>query len=100
MYNIIILDSVYEDMDDIYNFCSNISIKYASKVRNKINDSINSLKYFPFATPIYCILGNHVIRKKIVDKRYLIIFTVIQNFVFVYDIIDGRRNITPTDLFK
>lgn len=99
-YNIIIFDSVHDDMDKIYNFCSNISIKYASNIRNKITDSIHSLRYLPFATPIYCTFGSYVTRKKIVENRYLIVFTVIQNFVFIYNIIDGRKNVIPTDLFK
>ena len=97
MYNIQFLDSAYDDLDQIYNFCNNISQNYALKVRKQINKSINSLKLFPFASSLYF---KNFIRKKIVYKRYLIIFTVISDTVFIYNIIDGRRNIKPTDLFK
>lgn len=100
MYNVIVLSSSHKDIEDIYNFCNNISINYALKVRAKIRQSIQSLKYFPFINPLYAVLDNEFFRKHIVDKRYLIIFSVIGQTIIVFRIIDGRRNIKPTDLFK
>ena len=100
MYNVIVLSSAHKDIDDIYNFCNNISISYALKVRSKIRQSIQSLKYFPFINPLYAVLENEIFRKHIVAKRYLIIFSVIGQTIVVFRIIDGRRNIKPTDLFK
>ena len=38
------LDSAYDDLDQIYNFCNNISLNYALKVRKQINESINDCK--------------------------------------------------------
>ena len=100
MYNVMILSAAHKDIDDIYNFCNNISINYALKVRNKIRQAIQSLKYFPFINPLYVILDNQIFRKHIVEKRYLIIFSVIAQTIVVFHIIDGRKNINPTDLFK
>lgn len=100
MYNVIVLNSAHKDIDDIYNFCNNISINYALKVRSKIRQAIQSLKYFPIINPFYAVLENEILRKHIVDKRYLIIFSVIGQTIVVFHIIDGRRNQKSTDLFK
>ena len=58
MYNVMILSTAHKDIDNIYNFCNNISINYALKVRNKIRQAIQSLKYFAFINPLYVILDN------------------------------------------
>ena len=100
MYNVIVLNSAHKDIDDIYNFCNNISINYALKVMSKIREDIQSLKYFPFINPLYAVLDNKIFRKHIVDKRYLIIFSIIWQTIVVFHIIDGHKNIKPTDLFK
>ena len=91
---IIVLDSAFEDLEKIH------GTSYVSKIVKRLLNEIFSLDIFPFASPIYCITSEYIVRKKIVDKIYLIIFTIIQNYVLVYNIIDGRKNINPTDLFK
>lgn len=100
-YNIVIFNSVFEDLENIFIFCKNIF--YSNKI-SKILESLlkesYSLDTFPLAYPIYYKTSQYMVRKKIVDKRYLIIFTIIQNSIFIYNIIDGRRNIRPNDLFK
>lgn len=100
-YKVIVLDSAFEDLEEIHNFCkNNYGTSYASKTVERVLNETFSLDTFPFASPVHYITSEYIVRKKIVDKRYLIIFTIIQNSVLVYNIIDGRRNIKPTDLFK
>lgn len=100
MYSILILDYAYSDKNAIYEFCLKVNSNYATKVINRIDNAIQSLKYFPFINPLYIVLDNTIFRKRIVDKRYIIIFSIIGQTIVVFRIIDGRRNITPTDLFK
>lgn len=100
-YKLIVLDSAFEDLEEIHSFCkNNYGTSYASKTVKHLLTETFSLDIFPFASPVHYITSEYIVRKKIVDKRYLIIFTIIQNSVLVYNIIDGRRNIKPTDLFK
>ena len=100
-YNIIVLDSAFIDLEEIHDFYkNNFSLNYASKITKHLLTETFSLTIFPFANPVYYITSDYIIRKKIVNKRFLIIFTIIQNSVLVYNIIDGRRNIAPLDLFK
>ena len=100
-YNIVFLDCAIEELKLIYNYCNNIiGSNYANKVAIKILQSIYSLDIFPNSNPIYYIQNNIVIRKKIVNKRYIIIFRVISNSVFIYNILDGRRNLNPAEISK
>ena len=94
-------DSTKHDFDEISEFYkSNYGISYSTKVKEEIQLKINSLKNFPKANPIYLKSNNIIFRKRIVNKRYLIIFTILSNLVFIYFIFDGRRNIKSKDLFK
>ncbi len=99
-YNIIINKTAHADIDNIYNYCCNISVEYAFKVKTNIIVAINSILYFPYASPIYIIFQNIVFRKKIVDKRYLIIFSIFEDSIIIHRIYDGRRNINPASLFN
>ena len=100
MYNLKILNSAYDDLNAIYNFCYNINSVYATKIIQLIEQAIDSLKYFPLINPYYAIFNNRVFRKHILNKRYLIIFIVINFNIIIIRIIDGRKNISPNDLFK
>lgn len=100
-YKVVILDSAFEDLESIHFFCKNTyNEQYSSKVIKFLIKEILSLDIFPLLNPVYYISNHFILRKKIVYKRYLIIFTVINDTVFIYNIIDGRRNIKPKDLFK
>lgn len=100
-YKVIVLDSAFEDLEDIHSFCrNNYGTSYASKIVKRLLNETFSLDTFPFAFPIHYTTSEYIVRKKIVDKRYLIIFSIIQNSVIVYNFIDGRKNIKPADLFK
>ena len=100
-YKVTLFDSAYDDLRDIYNFYTkNYNSSYASKVVRLLLYETFSLDIFPYANPICYITSKYIIRKKVVCKRYLIYFIIIGNYVFIYNIIDGRRNITPNNLFK
>lgn len=100
-YNVIVYDSAYRDMRNIYNFCKlKYGINYAIKIRQKISEQINMLNSFPNSFPTYFVSEELVFKKKIVNRRYLVIFSVFKNSISIYYIYDGRRNIRPKDLFK
>lgn len=100
-YNIILYDSATKDINVIYNFCKNrYGIDYAIKIRSRIKKEIYLLHTFPLSRPNYFLSNEVVFKKKIVDKRYLVIFSVFKNSINVYYVYDGRRNIFPNDLFK
>lgn len=98
MYNIIMSDTSRRDIDNISNFCSNISIKYADKVRKNIHSSIHSLLYFPHGYTVYVFFEDIIFRKQVSIKRYLIIFSVFEDCIFIHKIFDGRQNFNPINL--
>lgn len=100
-YNIKILASAFKDLENIFIFYNyNLNHTYAYKLILKIIQEIYSLKIFPYSNPIYHIQENIVLRKRLVYKRYLIIFEVASNFILIYHVFDGRRNLNPAKTFK
>jgi len=100
-YNVIVYDSAYRDVKSVYDFCKfKYGIEYAEKIINKIKQEIYLLQNFPLSRPTYFVSKELVFKKKIVNKRYLVIFSVFKNSINIYYVYDGRRNIVPKDLFK
>ncbi len=101
VYNIKTFQSTYEDLYTIYSFCKmKYGLEYAYRIREKINKEVQSLNLFPYSKPNYFISNDVVFKKKIIDKRYLVIFSIFKNSIKVYYVYDGRRNILPNDLFN
>ena len=93
MFNIVITFSAFCDLRSIFVDCTNISFRYAEKTYINIINSINSLVIFPFSNPIYSIFKNITFRKKIYNKRYIIIYSIENSTIYIHKIYDGRRNI-------
>lgn len=99
-YNIILAESAFDDLELILlTYKSKFGLSYALKTLQAILNSIYSLNIFPNSNPILAVVNNTVIRKRIVNKRYIIAFQIIEKIIFVHFIYDGRRNISPNDLF-
>ena len=101
MYNITLSNSAKYDINIIFNYCTErFGLNYAFKIRNNIKAEINKLQYFPEANPIYSINNNNIFRKRTVNGRYIIVFQIIFNHIYILYVYDARRNINPEDLFK
>lgn len=72
-------------------FLRKFSIPYSKKIESKIDSSIKKLKSFPNIHPIFKKTNKNVYRKIIIEKRYLVVYTVKQQKVLVYYILDGRQ---------
>lgn len=72
-------------------FLRKFSIPYSKKIESRIDSSIKKLKTFPNIHPIFKKTNKNVYRKIIVEKRYLVVYTVKQQKVLVYYILDGRQ---------
>ena len=90
-----------QDLNTIYDFCkNNYTTSFANTTLSRIKYSIENLKIFPQAYPIYFYSNNYIFRKKVVKNRFLIIFSIINNYVFIRYVFDGRQNINISNLFK
>lgn len=100
-YKVISYNSANINLNSILYFCEEkYGIKYATKTVSRIIQTFKSLEIFPHSNRIYYSFNGQIFRKKIVNNRYLIIFTIIQNLVLIYYVFHGRRNINSNDLFK
>ena len=66
----------------------------ADNLKKDLSNAILSLKTFPerypvFEMPKYAII---TMRKLIVNKRYVILYSIEDENIFIYRIIDSRRN--------
>lgn len=72
-------------------FLRKFSIPYSKKIESKIDSSIKNLKSFPNIHPIFKKTNKNVYRKIIVERRYLVVYTVKHQKVLIYYILDGRQ---------
>lgn len=97
-YNVIISEAAFTDMYNILDYCMfTYSISYAFKIYSLLIQNIYSLSIFPNSNPLHSVTNTTILRKRIVQKRYLIVFKVLFNTVVVSKIYDGRRNISPSN---
>lgn len=95
MHKISLYNSAEINIEVIYYTClEKYGLNYAIKIRNKIKSEIKKLSTFPESNPIYLINSRLILRKRIVNNRYIIIFKIAKNKIFIHLIYDGRRNIS------
>lgn len=101
IFKVHISPTAHNCIKGIYTFCkNNYGIIYARKIRNFIRTSIYELQTFPEANPIHFIGNDIIFRKRIVNGRYVIVFQIIFNHIYILYVYDARRNINPKDIFK
>jgi hypothetical protein len=93
-YKITILLSANESLEKISEFTSRVSVQYELKVYTAITNDIERLRYFPdrfqkFQSKKF---PEKIFHKCFSAKYYWIVFEIIENNVYIYDIIDCRRN--------
>lgn len=94
MYNVEILKPAWEDIERIADIhLSLVGPQSAKKVTDGILDSIDSLKMFPFGyrTVPDIELAESGYRM-VIYKRYVSVYRVIDNTVYVYHVFDSRTN--------
>lgn len=92
MHKIILMQRAQKDLNQIYNFCANISFKYANKVVNEIFNYILTLQVFPRGFPQIFIDNLKYKFRKIPVNRYQIIYLIYKEDIFIIRIFDTRQN--------
>lgn len=74
-------------------FLSNINVEAALKLKETFFEEVYSLMNFPERNSVFDMPDGFpfVTRKKVVNKRYLIIFTVKEDSVKIYRVLDSRK---------
>lgn len=94
LYKVLIASDVKRQIIDILAFSNHVSHEYALKLRNYINDAINSLKEMPERFPL--IVGIETmygeVRKCVLkDKRFILIYSVNGDRVMINALLDVRK---------
>ena len=93
-YSVNVDPSANDRMIDHVRFLAKVSVPAAERLYTTIETAIASLQDNPESCPLYTMHGfNDVkLRYKLCGKRYRIVFEIIENDVFIYDIQDCRQD--------
>ena len=93
-YNVHVDTAAYDKMFDHIRFLAQVSISAAERLYGDLTESIDFLKSSPASCPLYLSvrLKDVELHYKLCGKRYRIVFEIIGNDVFVYDIQDCRQD--------
>jgi len=93
-YDIFVDHAANNKMFGHIRFLARVSVPAARRLRVALQQSIDDLKINPERFPPYISNTNVTaeLRYNLCDKRYRIVFEIIENTVFVYDIQDCRQD--------
>ena len=92
-YKIIISDKALQMFASHISFLAQVNKNAAVRLKNTIMKEIKELEYLPekYSWLIDDMLPIKKYHKKLINKRYLIIYQIKENTVYVEYIIDGRE---------
>ena len=93
-YQVIVTNKAQSDVAECINFVRRVSKEAAYKLADDLYSSFYSLECFPeknaiFPTPK---AFPFTLRKQVVNNRYLVLYTVEEDKVVIYRVLDVRRN--------
>ncbi len=93
-YNVVISDKAANMLAEHVRFLALVSKNAAIKLKNEIISEIKALESMPESYPVF--YGDNIpinkYRRKLVSKRYLIIYLIKDNDVFVDYVLDCRQD--------
>jgi hypothetical protein len=94
-YDVLVDPDADAKMSSHIRFLSQVSVPAADRLLFELSEAINSLKSSPETYPFYMPLKpiDAELRYKMCTDRYRIVFEIIGNEVFIYDIQDCRQDI-------
>ena len=94
-FEIVITSKAQSDLSECVQFVLNTSLEAAKKLADDLYSSIESLTTFPERYPVFEMPKSfpYIIRKQIVNNRYIILYLVEENKVIIYRILDARKNL-------
>jgi len=92
-HKVVITSKAFADLQSCVSFVMNVSKEAAQKLQDNLFESFKSLKTFPEKHPIFEMVKSFplVVRKMIVDQRYIVLFSVKENEILVFRVLDVRR---------
>lgn len=88
-------ETVYFQINDSMSFLARVNKIAAKKDLNEILASIKTLEEFPERNPVVPnleIIGRKVYKFPILNGRYIILYSIVENKVFVNKFLDSRKD--------
>ena len=92
-FRIVISEDALSTLDRHADFLANVSGSAARKMVDRLLTDIDSLSKLPERCPFYDnpFIPNNRYRRLLSGKRYLVLYEILENTVFVDYILDGRQ---------
>ena len=92
-YSVVWLQTALSDLSSCVLFVLKVSAEAAKQLKKDIEKAGNSLALFPDKNPVFEGPKSFpfVLRKQIVNNRYILLYTVEEQKVVIYRILDSRR---------
>ena len=94
-YTVLIDPVAYDKMYSHMRFLAKVSVPASERLYKLLEDAVEELKKAPEICPIYTLpqKTDAELRHKLFGKRYRIVFEIVGNAVYIYDIQDCRQDI-------
>ena len=93
-YTVVVDPAVNDRMYDHFGFLARVNEEAAEKLLDKLTADMRSLKHMPYRNPVfnrpYIKSGKY--RYMVSCERYLIVYQIVDNTVYIDDIQDSRRS--------
>ena len=94
LYKVVISDNAKRMLGSHIRFLANVDKKAASELKGKIMASLRTLEVwperYPFFSEIFVPLNKY--HKMVLEKRYLVLYQIKDNVVYVDHILDCRQD--------
>ena len=92
-YQVIISNKAHSDIAECVGFVKNVSLEAARQLVKDIYSSIASLNVLPERNPVFEMPKSFpfTLRKHIINNRYIALYTVEEQKVVIYRLLDSRR---------
>lgn len=89
-----LLSRAQSDLSECVNYLLNVSEEAATKLAKDIFEAIDLMALYPQKNPIFEMpkTFTFIVRKQVVNKRYIILYPEVLTEIFIYRILDARRN--------
>ena len=93
-YNVIISDKAMSMLASHVRFLAQVSTSAAMKLKNELIKEMKSLDYMPesYSWLAGTYIPHNKYRKKLVSKRYLLIYQIIDDIVYIDYVLDCRQD--------
>ena len=93
LYSVVWSTKALADLAECVQFLLNVSKEAAINLRNEAFSYANSLEAFPEKNPIFEMpkAFPFVLRKQVVSKRYTLLYTIENDKIVIYRMLDCRR---------